>query len=174
VSSHRTIVAIVTAAVILFGGWINAASGAADPRPGHIKALVENQGLKVLSVDFAPAKGAAPPVWAVGTVATYRDPSWEKVTDQALSVWNSMFVVLRKEDPKNVFVNVQDWKTYRLVVSTTLSAIVAFDGGVRTATTDADRGKVMQSLYRSITLRVYDLRQQKFVDTGEFAKQHFK
>ncbi|MGQ0571086.1 MAG: hypothetical protein ACT4P5_16415 [Armatimonadota bacterium] len=162
----------VIAALLVGAGAARAAP--ADPRPGQIKALLENQGLKVILVDFAPAKGASPPVWAAGTAATYQDPSWDKVTDQALTVWNSMYVVLRKEDPKNVLVSTQDWRTYRLFVSTSLGTIVAFDAGVRAAKTDAERGKVMQGLYKNVTLRVFDLRQQKLIDTSEFAKSHFK
>jgi hypothetical protein len=68
----------------------------------------------------------------------------------------------------------QDWRTYRLIVSTTLRTIIAFDSGVRAAKTDPDREKVMQALYKNITLRVFDARQQKFIDTAGFAKQHFK
>jgi hypothetical protein len=150
------------------------AAQSTDPRAALIKGRVESQGLKVTSVDFAPAKGTAPAVWAVGTVATYQDPSWIRITDQALTVWGVMFAVLRQEAPATLLATSQDWKTYRLLVATTLGDLTAFDASARTARTDADKQKATETLHKTIRFRVFDLQTQKAVDVNEFARLHFK
>ena len=65
----RTIIGTAAWLAAMLVGAAVSGEAPTDPRPGQIKALLENQGLKVLSVDFAPAKGTAPPVWAAGTAA---------------------------------------------------------------------------------------------------------
>lgn len=150
-----------------------AAAPASDPRTAEIKIRIERAGLKVVEVGFAPARDSAPAVWAAGTVAQYDRPSWEKVTHQALTVWNVLFAVLKKENPQTILSAPQDWKTYRLFIGTSLGKIAAFDEGARTAQTDAQRDQVFQALYAGIVFRVFDLQQQKLVDVNEFIKAHF-
>ncbi|MGQ0548223.1 MAG: hypothetical protein ACT4PY_00930 [Armatimonadota bacterium] len=144
-----------------------------DPRAAQIRQRLERQGLKVLDVSFVPAKGSSPAVWAAGTSAKYDQPSWDRVTDQALTVWNIMFAILKAEQPQTVLAAPQDWKQYRLFITAPLAKISAFDEGVRTAKTDADTQRVFQALYAGIVFRVFDLKQQKFIDDKEFVKVHF-
>jgi len=154
---------------------IAASAGAAesDPRASEIKKRLERFGLKVTEVSFAPAKAPSPAVWAAGTAAQYDKPSWDKVTDQALTVWNVMFSVLKGEAATTLFVAPQDWKTYRLLVASPQGKIADFDKSTRTAQTDADRQKAFQALFGSIVFRVYDLQQKKMIDDKAFVKEHF-
>lgn len=55
-------------------------------------------------------------VLAAGTAATCSQPSWDKVIDQALTVWNVQFAVLKGEPPATVLSSAQDWKTFRSFV----------------------------------------------------------
>ena len=169
---HPRLPVLVTAlcAVVLAAA---AVAADADPRAAEIKRRLERLNLKVTDVSVAPAKGPAAAVWAAGTVATYAQPSWDKVIDQALTVWNVMFTVLKGEPPATVLSSAQDWKTYRLFVGITMARITAFDAGVRTAQTDADRDNLFKDLYAGIIFRVVDLQQQKLVNSNGFVKTHF-
>ncbi len=161
--------------VVLVLVALAASTGSAQPdsRGAEIKKRLERLGLKVTDVSFAPAKGPSPAVWAAGTVGTYAQPSWDRVLDQSLTVWNVMFTVLKGEPAKTVLSSPQDWKTFRLFVGTTLEKITAFDAGVRSAKTDADRQQLFQALYAGIIFRVFDMQQQKLIDDKEFVKNNF-
>ena len=151
----------------------SAGSAQTDPRAAEIKKPLERFGLKVTEVSFAPATAPSPAVWAAGTAAQYDKPSWDKVSEQALTVWNVMFAVLKGEAATTLFVAPQDWKTYRLLIASSQGKIVDFDKSTRTTQTDADRQKAFQALFGSIVFRVYDLQQQKLIDDKEFVKTHF-
>jgi hypothetical protein len=170
----KVMAAVVAAAVLALAVAPAGHALAVDPRAAQIKARLEYFGLKVLRVEFAAATTTAPPVWAATTAASYEQPSWDKVTDQAMTVWNVMFAVLKTEDPKTIFAAPQDWKTYRLFVSTKLGDVAAFDAGLRAAKTDAEKLKAIQTLYKTINFRVFDLQAQKMIDDKEFVKAHFK
>jgi hypothetical protein len=161
------------AGLLLVALATSAGSAESDPRSAEIKKRLERFGLKVTEVSFAPAKGPSPAAWAAGTAAQYDKPSWDKVTDQALTVWNVMFAVLKGEAAATLFIAPQDWKTYRLLVAASQGKIGEFDKGTRTAQTDADRQKVFQGLFAGIVFRVFDLQQQKMIDDKEFVKTHF-
>jgi hypothetical protein len=150
-----------------------APSASPDPRLAEIRRRLEHFGLRVVDVGHAPATASAPDLWIAVTVAKYDQPSWDRVTDQALTVWNVLYAMLRREAPRTLLASAQDWKTYRLFLSTSLEKIAAFDQGVRTAQTDANRTKVFQALYTGAMLRVFDLQQQKWLESSEFVKQWF-
>lgn len=164
---------VLSLVVLVVIAGSTAAAPAGDPRTAEIRKRLERFGLKVVEVGFAPGRDSTPSVWAAETVAQYDRPSWEKVTHQGLTVWNVMFAVLKKENPQTILAAPQGWKTYRLFIATSLGKIAAFDEGVRTAQTDADRDRVFQALYDGIMFRVFDLQQQKLIDANEFIKAHF-
>ncbi|HET8679873.1 MAG TPA: hypothetical protein VFM39_07105 [bacterium] len=172
---HKMLVAVIVWCLLAAAG--HAASTPpvpSDTQSAEIKRRLERVGFRVTEVAYAPATANGPAVWVGGTMAKYDQPNWDRVTDQALTVWNIMFGVLKNENPQVWLSAPQDWKTYRLFVTTTLAKIVAFDQGVKTAQTDADRQKVFQALYAGITLRVIDLQTKKLVDDKDFIKNYFK
>ncbi|MDR7421580.1 MAG: hypothetical protein QN159_03820 [Armatimonadota bacterium] len=144
-----------------------------DPRIAEIRRRIEHLGLRVTDAGHAPATSSAPAVWLAITPAQYREPSWARVTDQALTVWAVMFHVLKSAPDRTLLISAQDWRTFRLFVSTPFGSVAAFDRGVRTARTDTDRQKTHEALYAGATLRVFDLRQEKWLETTEFVRQWF-
>jgi hypothetical protein len=164
---------LIVAGLLLVAFAASADASDADPRAAEIKRRLERFGLKVTEVSYAPAKAPSAAVWAAGTVAQYDKPSWDKVTDQALTVWNVMFSVLKGEAASTLFVAPQDWTTYRLLIASTQGKIADFDKATRTVQTDADRTKAFQALLGSIVFRVYDLQQKKMIDDKVFVKEHF-
>lgn len=170
---HKMLVAAIVWCLLTAVGHA-APTMPSDTRSAEIKRRLERVGFRVTEVAYAPATATGPAVWVGGTMAKYDQPNWDRVTDQALTVWNVMFGVLKDENPQVWLSSSQDWKTYRLFVTTTLAKIVAFDQGVKTAQTDADRQKVFQALYGGITLRVVDLQTKKLVNDRDFIKSYFK
>lgn len=174
---NRTVRA-ATAALVT-AGLLCAVAGlawaqSADPRAGQIKSRLERLGFKVSEVSFAPAKGPAPPVWVAVAAAKYTQPTWTRITDQSLDMWNVMFSLIRKDDPKTLVVSAQDWQTYRLFLSTELRHLTAFDRSAATARTDAEKVKGVQILQKTIVFRVFDLKKQQLVDPATFTNAFLK
>lgn len=169
----RQLCVLLLAGLLLVAVAASAGAADSDPRAAEIKRRLERFGLKVTDVSYAPAKPPVAAVWAAATAAQYDQPSWDKVTDQAMTVWNVMFAVLKGEAATTMFVAPQDWKTYRLLISSTQGKIADFDKSTRTATTDADRQKAFQALLGSIVFRVYDFQQKKMIDDKAFVKEYF-
>jgi hypothetical protein len=144
-----------------------------EARVGQITQRLERMGYKVLDAGFLPGKDTLPPVWIVLTAAKYSRPSWSRVSDQTMTVWNVMFSVLRSENPNTLFSVGHDWGKYRLLFSTQHQNLATFDAKVRAAKGDAEGQQASQALWKAVAIRIYEMPSLKQLKVNDFVSKYF-
>ncbi len=175
ISAHSRRMLLMLSLVVMLAPLASAAptpSNTPDPRVLTIRRALESVGLKVVSVEFGVVSGT--PVWLVATESTYRRPSWKVVIDQSFVMWSVMFGVLEKGTlPETFLTTAQDWTGYRLFLSARLREYAAWAGAAKKSEKEKQKASEAFAKAYSLTFRVFDLKQQRFLDPLAFVKEHF-
>jgi hypothetical protein len=144
-----------------------------DPRVAQIKAGLEQQGLRVMTVGFMPAKDNQLPRWYAETAANYPRPGYGPVAQQALMIWGVMHGIVKQDPPQTVLIGDQVWTKYSLLFAVQIGTLTQFADAYQKATSNDGRQQAFQVLFRAAQFRVYDNERGQFVDDKDFVNKNF-
>ncbi len=146
---------------------------AGDPRVDQIKKNLEQEGIKVVDARFIPAKDNRPPAWSVVVLASYAQPSGDKVLGLAFFMFGTMFGVAQQDPPATTLFSAQVWTKYQIIFVTTLGDTTTFANAMRAARSDQEKQQVIKGFLDTWKFGVYDTERGQFVDQKDFVNKNF-